>query len=62
MAYAPQEKGKKMTDKEKLKLIGKLNLNIPIIDFTDDRTATGAGHALNIAIECILEMDGEKDD
>ena len=50
-----------MTDKEKLKLIGKLNLNIPIIDFTDDKTAIGAGHALNIAIECILEMKEEED-
>lgn len=45
-----------MTDKEKLQLIKKLSLNIPVLDFTDDKMAIGAGHALNVAIECILEM------
>ena len=50
-----------MTDKEKLELIRKLTLNIPIIDFTDDKEAIGAGHAMEVAIECILEMKEEDD-
>lgn len=50
-----------MTDKEKLKLIKKLCLNLSPIDFTDEKMAVGAGHALNVAIECVLEMAGDDD-
>lgn len=49
----------KMTNKEKLDLIRKLCLNLSPIDFTDDKVGLGAGHALNVAIECILDMKGE---
>ena len=48
-----------MKDSEKLDLIRKLVLNIPIIDFTDEKQGIGAGHALNIAIELILESKDE---
>lgn len=44
-----------MTDAEKLDLIRKLVLNLPIIDFGNQDTAVGVGHALEVAIELILE-------
>ena len=48
-----------MTDSEKLKLIRKLVLNLPAIDFTDEKVGLGVAHALNVAIECILELKEE---
>lgn len=48
-----------MTDTEKLELIRKLVLNLPIIDFTNQDMAVGAGHALEVAIELILESKEE---
>lgn len=50
-----------MTDKEKLKLINRLVLNLSPIDFTDAKVAQGAAHALAVAIECITEMKGDGD-
>ena len=51
-----------MTDSEKLRLIKKLVLNISPIDFTDEKIGMGAAHALNVAIECILELKEENDE
>ena len=50
-----------MTNAEKLKLIKKLALNISPIDFTDEKVGLGAGHALIVAIECVLAMEDTKD-
>ena len=51
-----------MTDKEKLALIKRLALNLNPLDFTDEKAGLGAGHALAVAIECILEIeDGDND-
>lgn len=44
-----------MTDAEKLELIRKLVLNLPIIEFQNQDMAVGAGYALEVAIELILE-------
>ena len=54
------ERGLTMTDKEKLEYIRKLVLNLPAIDFTDVQVGIGVAHAMNVAIELILEV-GEKE-
>ena len=51
-----------MTDREKLALIKRLVLNLNPLDFTDEKAGLGAGHALAVAIECIIDMkDGDND-
>lgn len=54
------EKGKIMTDKEKLDLIRKLALNLNPIDFTNHDQGLGAGHALAVTIDLIVNMPGDE--
>ena len=51
-----------MTDKEKMALIKRIALNLNPLDFTDEKAGLGAGHALCVAIDCILDMEGEEND
>lgn len=51
-----------MADSEKLELIRKLVVNISPIDFTDEKVGIGAAHAMCVAIELIIDCDGEKHD
>jgi len=50
------EKGKPMTDAEKLKLIYRLAVNLSPLTFTDEKVALGCGHALAVAIELITDV------
>lgn len=49
-----------MSAEEKLELIRKLVLNLPAIGFTDEKVGMGVAHALNVAIELIIENGEEK--
>ena len=49
-----------MTDSEKLEMIRKLLMNIPVIGFTDEKVGIGAAHALCVAIEIIIESKDQK--
>ena len=51
-----------MTDSEKLELIRKLTLNLPPIDFTDQKIGLGVAHAVCVATELIIEMKGNNDE
>lgn len=51
-----------MTNEEKFKLIKRLTINLSPIDIVDKKVAQGVGHALAVAIECVIDMDSEVQD
>ena len=51
-----------MTDKDKVKLIHRLCVNLSPLEYTDEKVGIGIAHALVVAVDLITDMKEQDDD